>query len=80
MSEKLRQIVQQNRLIKHRIRMLANEFQNYQSDLFKELQTLPKVNFDEPLNLNTFIFDLNKLNQSEKIQLAVCGPNNTGKT
>jgi serine/threonine protein kinase len=81
MTDNLRKILETNRHIKHRIQTLTNDFSNVQLDFMNELQEIPKTNLEDELDFfNNFSLILDNQFTFDEIQLAVCGPNNSGKT
>jgi hypothetical protein len=80
MTDNLREILETNRQIKHRIQILTNDFLNLKFDLINELQKIPKTNLEDEYDFKNFSLDLANQFTSDKVQLAVCGPNSSGKT
>lgn len=82
-EEKLGRIVQSNHYIRHRVQQSVNEFVHMRENLLSQLQS-KKLNdlSDEfsPLLKSMDNTTLNKEVTSNKIQLALCGENSSGKT
>ena len=80
MTEKYRTILERNRGIKRRIQRLTDEFRNFQTDFLRELRDVPKTNVDEEYDFKNFSLGLENPFDDDRLQLAVCGPNDSGKT
>ncbi|CAF0922632.1 unnamed protein product [Didymodactylos carnosus] len=87
--DRVKQILQANRQTKRTIQDLTNDFMNVQLDLMNELQHVPQTGLEENNNglassadaiaSSDFEFLENSL-AFDNVQLAVCGPNSSGKT
>ena len=80
MTENYRRILERNREIKRRIQRLTDEFRNFQTDFLRELQRIPKTKVEEEYDFKNFSLGLENPFDDDRIQLAVCGPNGSGKT
>lgn len=78
--ENYRRIIESNREIKRRIQRLTDEFRNFQTDFLRELQRVPKTIVEEEYDFKNFSLGLENPFDDDRIQLAVCGPNGSGKT
>jgi hypothetical protein len=82
-EEKLGNILQSNHYIRHRVQESVNEFLHMRENLLSQLQTKNLSNISnefKPLIDAMLIQTLNQQVTSNKVQLALCGENSSGKT
>jgi hypothetical protein len=82
-EEKLGSIIQSNHYIRHRVQESVNEFLNLRQNLLRQLQTKELNNISKdfaPLIDAMQVETLNRKVTSDRVQLALCGENSSGKT